>query len=101
MARLPLLRPINFCVDAWSSANSRQHPLGGVDILWAWARSFADKVVDERLRFPANFSKVHRCSSTGQEKEPVKPLKQRCRRLVNCAKDSLAVIDKLPQEIAD
>jgi hypothetical protein len=58
----------------------------------------AGEILAEFLRVATNVTKVNRFSTTFQEQKAIETFKQEGRRLMDCAKNGLTLISKLPQE---
>ena len=95
----PCLVPINVGMGSGGSANDLKHPFGRVSILRTWGTSVADKVIDQNLGVFTDLSVVDGTSTTGQEKKTIETLEQHGTGLMDSAKNSLAVLLQLVQEI--
>lgn len=101
LALEPCLVPVDLGGGAGGGANGGKHPLGRVLSVVAGRRTVLLKVVDQGLRVLANVAKVDGSSTLGQEKQAIEALEQHGGRLVNGAKDGLAGLGKLFEEVED
>src|SRR2546423_13177258 len=98
LAVLPHLRPVAVGFAMRACTNDLEHVLCRIFLITAPACACAFEIVEQSPGIVSNITKVDRPATFGQKEQAIELLKQYCRRLVDCRKDSLPAVCELAQE---
>jgi hypothetical protein len=95
----PRLVPVDIGRRSRSCTNDFEHPFGGVSRRRARHSALSLEVVDQDTRVGTDLTKVHSLATLLEEQKTIEAREKHSGRLMNSAKNSLAVLLELVQEV--